>query len=128
FSRPSDGVLRAWLCSSSWLYSASTCRKRSAERLLRRGLISSTLSSENTTPPTRSPLSTVVQQTMAAASAATTDLKATWEPKYMAWLWSTPMMTGRSEEHTSELQSRENLVCRLLLEKKKQNNKHRQQY
>ena len=27
---------------------------------------------------------------------------------------------GRSEEHTSELQSRRNLVCRLLLEKKKQ--------
>src|SRR5690606_41473941 len=25
---------------------------------------------------------------------------------------------GKSEEHTSELQSRENLVCRLLLEKK----------
>src|SRR5215475_16221755 len=29
--------------------------------------------------------------------------------------------TVRSEEHTSELQSRENLVCRLLLEKKKKN-------
>src|SRR5690606_40382539 len=29
---------------------------------------------------------------------------------------------GRSEEHTSELQSRENLVCRLLLEKKKKIN------
>src|SRR5690606_39340089 len=28
-------------------------------------------------------------------------------------------VTWRSEEHTSELQSRENLVCRLLLEKKK---------
>src|SRR5690606_41431957 len=28
-------------------------------------------------------------------------------------------LTYRSEEHTSELQSRENLVCRLLLEKKK---------
>src|SRR5690606_7058407 len=28
----------------------------------------------------------------------------------------------RSEEHTSELQSRENLVCRLLLEKKKSSN------
>src|SRR5690606_41436735 len=27
-------------------------------------------------------------------------------------------LSGRSEEHTSELQSRENLVCRLLLEKK----------
>src|SRR5690606_41872219 len=29
---------------------------------------------------------------------------------------------ARSEEHTSELQSRENLVCRLLLEKKKKFN------
>src|SRR5690606_40540248 len=29
-------------------------------------------------------------------------------------------VNDRSEEHTSELQSRENLVCRLLLEKKKQ--------
>src|SRR5690606_42098400 len=28
-------------------------------------------------------------------------------------------MEGRSEEHTSELQSREKLVCRVLLEKKK---------
>src|SRR5216683_1507561 len=31
--------------------------------------------------------------------------------------------TGRSEEHTSELQSRSDLVCRLLLEKKKKNKK-----
>src|SRR5207302_8142124 len=30
----------------------------------------------------------------------------------------------RSEEHTSELQSRENLVCRLLLEKKKKKKKN----
>src|SRR6266496_6631513 len=30
--------------------------------------------------------------------------------------------TSRSEEHTSELQSRRDLVCRLLLEKKKTNN------
>src|SRR5215475_15833864 len=30
-----------------------------------------------------------------------------------------PCSAPRSEEHTSELQSRENLVCRLLLEKKK---------
>src|SRR2546429_3545643 len=32
---------------------------------------------------------------------------------------------GRSEEHTSELQSRLHLVCRLLLEKKKKNNHKR---
>src|SRR3712207_9554789 len=31
---------------------------------------------------------------------------------------------GRSEEHTSELQSRQYLVCRLLLEKKKTNELH----
>src|SRR5438067_9073274 len=30
-------------------------------------------------------------------------------------------LAGRSEEHTSELQSRFDLVCRLLLEKKKKN-------
>src|SRR5262249_61383190 len=30
-------------------------------------------------------------------------------------------ISGRSEEHTSELQSLTNLVCRLLLEKKKKN-------
>src|SRR5690606_41078383 len=35
-------------------------------------------------------------------------------PSYLAI-----MTHARSEEHTSELQSRENLVCRLLLEKKK---------
>src|SRR6478672_12833714 len=49
--------------------------------------------------------------------------------------WTTPTRTGccttrcclarsRSEEHTSELQSRSDLVCRLLLEKKKNKTKH----
>src|SRR5438045_9191299 len=33
--------------------------------------------------------------------------------------------TGRSEEHTSELQSLRHLVCRLLLEKKKKTTKHK---
>src|SRR5690606_26018813 len=36
--------------------------------------------------------------------------------------WKHRKPAFRSEEHTSELQSRENLVCRLLLEKKKTNN------
>src|SRR5690242_21012147 len=34
-------------------------------------------------------------------------------------------LAGRSEEHTSELQSHVNLVCRLLLEKKKKNNQEK---
>src|SRR2546422_3461192 len=35
---------------------------------------------------------------------------------------------GRSEEHTSELQSRLHLVCRLLLEKKKNQHPHSYRY
>src|SRR3989442_2400151 len=34
-----------------------------------------------------------------------------------------PALRRRSEEHTSELQSRPHLVCRLLLEKKKKNSR-----
>src|SRR3712207_7461964 len=37
-------------------------------------------------------------------------------------LLNQPRKVTRSEEHTSELQSRQYLVCRLLLEKKKHNN------
>src|SRR3712207_6918389 len=38
------------------------------------------------------------------------------------------LVEGRSEEHTSELQSRQYLVCRLLLEKKKKHHKCDTQY
>src|SRR3712207_8090135 len=39
-----------------------------------------------------------------------------------AVLWISTAARVRSEEHTSELQSRQYLVCRLLLEKKKKQN------
>src|SRR5690349_24221671 len=39
-----------------------------------------------------------------------------------------PPPRGRSEEHTSELQSRRDLVCRLLLEKKKNKKKQNNHY
>src|SRR5690349_24944813 len=48
-----------------------------------------------------------------------------WRARTWARLWVRETSTGyagmaaRSEEHTSELQSRRDLVCRLLLEKKK---------
>src|SRR5699024_12814206 len=47
-----------------------------------------------------------------------------WEPAWTAvegagWDPEDPSSGNRSEEHTSELQSRFDLVCRLLLEKKK---------
>src|SRR5690606_40865875 len=44
----------------------------------------------------------------------------TWSRASAAGGFAIPKVDeSRSEEHTSELQSRENLVCRLLLEKKK---------
>src|SRR2546430_13672252 len=45
--------------------------------------------------------------------------------RWMSSASVTPSMKGRrlrSEEHTSELQSQSNIVCRLLLEKKKDRN------
>src|SRR5436309_8297500 len=43
-----------------------------------------------------------------------------WTHSFGSWVYGSPAeRMRRSEEHTSELQSRENLVCRLLLEKKK---------
>src|SRR5207253_11389167 len=52
-----------------------------------------------------------------------------WSAARVGWMWiGIGMMTVaffslRSEEHTSELQSRGHLVCRLLLEKKKKKKK-----
>src|SRR2546430_12769859 len=40
---------------------------------------------------------------------------------FAAWDDDALYLAVRSEEHTSELQSQSNLVCRLLLEKKKKN-------
>src|SRR3712207_6980491 len=44
----------------------------------------------------------------------------------LAWpfVYPFPQRPARSEEHTSELQSRQYLVCRLLLEKKKHKDTH----
>src|SRR2546429_1178195 len=44
--------------------------------------------------------------------------------EWISWMRYHLSFWGRSEEHTSELQSRLHLVCRLLLEKKKKNNTH----
>src|SRR5258707_10300267 len=43
------------------------------------------------------------------------------EPETISSSQRRPRAIARSEEHTSELQSRQYLVCRLLLEKKKKN-------
>src|SRR2546422_1681042 len=43
---------------------------------------------------------------------------------HSSWRGCLQLMQLRSEEHTSELQSRLHLVCRLLLEKKKKTHAH----
>src|SRR6266436_7639688 len=65
----------------------------------------------------RPPRSTLFPYTTLFRSSRTSRCRRT-----CAWGCSAPG-GGRSEEHTSELQSRLHLVCRLLLEKKKQRTK-----
>src|SRR2546430_12694455 len=55
--------------------------------------------------------------------AVSTQLRAVSNGSYLAEANSVVWDT-RSEEHTSELQSQSNLVCRLLLEKKKKSTQH----
>src|SRR5256885_16059077 len=57
---------------------------------------------------------TTLFRSVAARSVASPIRAVAYEPRL-----SFGQMAGRSEEHTSELQSPCNLVCRLLLEKKK---------
>src|SRR2546430_7565654 len=63
-------------------------------------------------------LPTVVLLCLSLGFAAATD-----GPYWAAAIDASGKHAGRSEEHTSELQSQSNLVCRLLLEKKKKKNK-----
>src|SRR3712207_8814173 len=58
------------------------------------------------------PTSTVVLSRVASP-------RCTWTPQTYSTTFHWIVIVERSEEHTSELQSRQYLVCRLLLEKKK---------
>src|SRR2546426_12435831 len=69
----------------------------------------------------RPPRSTLFPYTtlFRSKNAALRDMKAEWLPSSIIFTDGTRIGDERSEEHTSELQSPCNLVCRLLLEKKK---------
>src|SRR5690606_40761250 len=65
----------------------------------------------------RQPCSRAMTGTASPARRVEAGMDASFTPKATPWRPGSTL--ERSEEHTSELQSRENLVCRLLLEKKK---------
>src|SRR3989442_10476017 len=70
----------------------------------------------------RPPRSTLFPYTTLFRSRDVATLVAVEAPEGRAGSGSLPaLLAPRSEEHTSELQSRPHLVCRLLLEKKKKN-------
>src|SRR2546430_15012989 len=72
-----------------------------------------TLSLHDALPISSPPTSKNCARTSARASTAT------WSITRISASTGCGAMSTRSEEHTSELQSQSNLVCRLLLEKKK---------
>src|SRR2546422_6137081 len=84
---------------------------------------------ENTVPVTTVPLPESVKQRSTARRKQPSAAPAGGGDAAMASRCArsagTPSPVMRSEEHTSELQSRLHLVCRLLLEKKKKKKKHR---
>src|SRR2546427_9438698 len=73
--------------------------------------------------PPRSTLFPYTTLFRSSYAAATPRRPAPCTPRCNGWRTRASWLgrTSRSEEHTSELQSQSNLVCRLLLEKKKTN-------
>src|SRR5690625_6143214 len=66
----------------------------------------------------------IISATSASTSTGSTATSAIFQASWSSWArfsserWTRTVWSIRSEEHTSELQSRGHLVCRLLLEKK----------
>src|SRR5260370_16915268 len=65
------------------------------------------------------PYTTLFRSSFSAANSCRETVSQRQETRWR--FWGHRVSCLRSEEHTSELQSHLNLVCRLLLEKKKQN-------
>src|SRR2546430_12473095 len=94
--------MRLWARGPSGTFTASTPAALSARHCSSIGAGSTPLGGTISTLVTSSPLASFAPQHERADSGTST----------------TPAGAVRSEEHTSELQSQSNLVCRLLLEKK----------
>src|SRR5690606_42062122 len=81
---------------------------------------SSTLSLHDALPMSKLTCADCTPGTLPSAFSTRRTQAAQVMPRTASWMGAGSWGEDRSEEHTSELQSRENLVCRLLLEKKNQ--------
>src|SRR3712207_7875030 len=93
---------RSTLFPYTTLFRSSLVSRKSLGAVDERTAISSAPSARRASP----------SETLARSSIASSSMAALYAP-------SPRSESARSEEHTSELQSRQYLVCRLLLEKKK---------
>src|SRR5437867_10506681 len=76
-------------------------------------------------PPPRSTLFPYTTLFRSRRGASASDARPPGRARARAAVSRSGRRAPRSEEHTSELQSPYDLVCRLLLEKKKKNSKHK---
>src|SRR5690606_40360991 len=117
-------AISARLCSRARLLAKQVTITRPRQGRITSDRPSSTAPSERLAPTTEalveSPITTstpsllMLRRRPSAVRPPTTG----WGSSFQSPLWYSRLPASRSEEHTSELQSRENLVCRLLLEKK----------
>src|SRR5690606_39519485 len=106
----------------NWVYGAHPMRRTTARSVL----VLFALSLTACEPPAVSPTPVMViardangQYRPQQVQVRSLTRPVTLEGTVARFLGAGRVVQDRSEEHTSELQSRENLVCRLLLEKKK---------
>src|SRR3989449_6671531 len=109
------------IAAPTWRYAARGLRSWASPH-------ASAVASRNSVPPRASGLAPSAERHRASYTSQLTISVATPTPtaapdESRAALGSTRNDAARSEEHTSELQSRLHLVCRLLLEKKKRKRK-----
>src|SRR2546427_6424157 len=95
---------------------APSCRATATAHSLPHGLPPASAAA---TAVATAPESTSVTSSDARSVASSLLVAAATTAVSLAWSTLACSPSNRSEEHTSELQSQSNLVCRLLLEKKK---------
>src|SRR2546430_507216 len=109
-----------WTAGSSWLptFSAATFGRRASRKSpYTFPAVSTRWVEMHTCPALAYPVAATAAATLSSSASGIT-MTGEFEPSSIVTRLMPAVLQMRSEEHTSELQSQSNLVCRLLLEKK----------